>query len=44
MLMMFVLSIRLRETLVMMRALNMHVKVDDLENQMENIFHMRCHV
>ena len=28
----------------MMRVLDMHVKVDDLENQMENIFHTRCHV
>ena len=28
---------------MMMRVLDMHVKVDDLENQMENIFHTRCH-
>jgi hypothetical protein len=32
------------EALVVTRALNMHVKVDDLEGQRENIFHMRCHV
>jgi hypothetical protein len=29
---------------VVRRALNMHVKVDDLEGQMENIFRIRCHV
>jgi hypothetical protein len=33
-----------RETLVVMRALNMHVKVDDLENKKKNIFHTRCRV
>jgi hypothetical protein len=32
------------ETLVVRRALNMHIKVDDLEGQRENIFHTRCHV
>ena len=32
------------ETLVVKRALNVHVKVDDLEGQRENIFHIRCHV
>jgi hypothetical protein len=32
------------EALVVMRALNMHVKVDDSEGQRENIFHTRCHV
>jgi hypothetical protein len=32
------------ETLVMIRALNMHVKVDDLEDWKENIFHTKCHV
>ena len=32
------------ETLVVMRALNIHVKVDDLEDQKENIFHTRCRV
>jgi hypothetical protein len=26
------------------RALDMHVKVDDLEGQWENIFHMICYV
>ena len=33
-----------RETLVVRRALNVHVKVDDLKGQRENIFHVRCHV
>ena len=42
--MMFVLNIRLRKELVVRRTLNMHVKVDDLEGQRENIFHRRCHV
>jgi len=32
------------EALVERRALDMHVKVDDLEGQWENIFHMICHV
>jgi hypothetical protein len=32
------------EALVVRRALYMHVKVDDLEGQWENIFHMICHV
>ena len=32
------------EALVVRRALDMHVKVDDLEGQWENIFHMICHV
>jgi hypothetical protein len=32
------------EVFVVRRALNMHVKVDDLEGQRENIFHTRCHV
>jgi len=34
----------LREVFVVRRALNMHVKVDDLEGQRENIFHTRCNV
>ena len=33
-----------KETLVVRRALNMHVKVDDLKDQKENIFQVRCHV
>jgi hypothetical protein len=32
------------KTPMVRRTLNMHVKVDDLDNQSENIFHMRCHV
>jgi hypothetical protein len=32
------------ETLMVRRAMNMHVKVDDSEGQRRNIFHMRCHV
>jgi hypothetical protein len=32
------------EVFVVRIALNMHVKVDDLEGQWENIFHTRCHV
>jgi len=28
----------------MRRTLNIHVKVDDLEGQMENIFHTRFHI
>jgi hypothetical protein len=32
------------EALVVRRTLNMHVKVNDSEGQMENIFHIRCHV
>jgi hypothetical protein len=30
------------ETLVVRRALDMHVKLDDLEGQRKNIFHMPC--
>jgi hypothetical protein len=33
-----------RETVVVKRALNMHVIVDDSERQRENIFHIICHV
>jgi endo-1,4-beta-mannosidase len=33
-----------KETLEVRRALNMHVKVDDLKDQKENIFRVRCHV
>jgi hypothetical protein len=33
-----------RESLVARRALNTHIKVDDAEQQRENIFHTRCHV
>uniref|UniRef100_A0A2N9IDV6 CCHC-type domain-containing protein n=1 Tax=Fagus sylvatica TaxID=28930 RepID=A0A2N9IDV6_FAGSY len=32
------------ESLVARRALNTHIKVDDAEQQRENIFHTRCHV
>jgi hypothetical protein len=32
------------ESLVARRALNTHIKVDDTEQQRENIFHTRCHV
>jgi hypothetical protein len=32
------------ESLVAKRALNTHIKVDDAEQQRENIFHTRCHV
>jgi hypothetical protein len=32
------------ETLVVRRAMNMHVKVDDSEGQRGNIFHLRCYV
>uniref|UniRef100_A0A2N9GCD0 CCHC-type domain-containing protein n=1 Tax=Fagus sylvatica TaxID=28930 RepID=A0A2N9GCD0_FAGSY len=32
------------ESLVARRALNTHIKVDDVEQQRENIFHTRCHV
>uniref|UniRef100_A0A2N9HL76 RNA-directed DNA polymerase n=1 Tax=Fagus sylvatica TaxID=28930 RepID=A0A2N9HL76_FAGSY len=32
------------ESLVAKRALNIHIKVDDVEQQRENIFHTRCHV
>jgi hypothetical protein len=32
------------ETFIVRRELNMHVKVDDLEGQNENIFHTRCHI
>jgi hypothetical protein len=32
------------ESLVARRALNIHIKVDDTEQQKENIFHTRCHV
>jgi hypothetical protein len=32
------------ETFVVMSALNIYVKVDDLEDQKENIFHTRCRV
>lgn len=32
------------ESLVTRRALNTHIKVDDAEQQRENIFHTRCHV
>jgi len=32
------------EIFVVRRALNMHVKVDDLEDQREKVFHTRCHV
>ena len=31
------------EALVVRRALDMHIKVDDLEGQRENIFHTRYH-
>jgi hypothetical protein len=32
------------ESLFARRALNTHIKVDDAEQQRENIFHTRCHV
>jgi hypothetical protein len=32
------------ESLVGRRALNIHIKVDDAEQQRKNIFHTRCHV
>jgi hypothetical protein len=32
------------ESLVTRHALNTHIKVDDAEQQRENIFHTRCHV
>uniref|UniRef100_A0A2N9HBM8 CCHC-type domain-containing protein n=1 Tax=Fagus sylvatica TaxID=28930 RepID=A0A2N9HBM8_FAGSY len=32
------------ESLIVRRALNTHIKVDDAEQQRENIFHTRCHV
>ena len=32
------------KTLMVRRVLNMHVKVNDLEGQRDNIFHMRCYV
>jgi len=32
------------EALMVRRALNMHVKMDDLEGQRKNIFHTRCHI
>uniref|UniRef100_A0A2N9IK70 CCHC-type domain-containing protein n=1 Tax=Fagus sylvatica TaxID=28930 RepID=A0A2N9IK70_FAGSY len=32
------------ESLVTRRAFNTHIKVDDAEQQRENIFHTRCHV
>jgi hypothetical protein len=32
------------ESLVARHALNTHIKVDDAEQQRENIFHTRCHV
>ena len=32
------------ESLVARRALNTHIKVDDAEQQRENIFRTRCHV
>uniref|UniRef100_A0A2N9EK74 CCHC-type domain-containing protein n=1 Tax=Fagus sylvatica TaxID=28930 RepID=A0A2N9EK74_FAGSY len=32
------------ESLVARRALNTHIKVDDAEQQRENIFHTKCHV
>uniref|UniRef100_A0A2N9HAP5 Uncharacterized protein n=1 Tax=Fagus sylvatica TaxID=28930 RepID=A0A2N9HAP5_FAGSY len=32
------------KSLVARRALNTHIKVDDAEQQRENIFHTRCHV
>uniref|UniRef100_A0A2N9FUC9 Reverse transcriptase domain-containing protein n=1 Tax=Fagus sylvatica TaxID=28930 RepID=A0A2N9FUC9_FAGSY len=35
---------QLGESLVARRALNTHIKVDDAEQQRENIFHTRCHV
>ena len=32
------------EFFVARRALNTHIKVDDAEQQRENIFHTRCHI
>ena len=32
------------ESLVARRALSAQVKVDDMEQQRENIFHTRCHI
>jgi len=32
------------ESLVIRQALNAQVKYDDLEQQKENIFHIRCHI
>jgi len=32
------------ETLVVMRALNIHIKIDGLEDQKENMFHTRFRV
>ena len=32
------------EVLVIMRALNMQIKEDDVDQQRENIFHTRCHI
>ena len=32
------------ESLVAQRALSAQVKEDDMEQQMENIFHTRCHI
>jgi hypothetical protein len=32
------------ESLVARRALNMPIKIDDMEQQRENIFHTRCYV
>jgi hypothetical protein len=32
------------EALMVRKALNMHVKVDDLKGQKKNICHIRCHV
>jgi hypothetical protein len=32
------------ESLVARRALKTHIKVDDAEQQIKNIFHTRCHV
>jgi hypothetical protein len=32
------------ETLVIRRALNMQIKEDDVEQQLENIFHTRCQI
>jgi len=29
---------------VIRRPLNIHIKEDDVEQQMENIFHTRCHI
>ena len=32
------------ESLLARRALNTHIKVDDIEQQREKIFHTKCHV